>query len=92
MHLPLSGSYKYIVQGCCSLMYYPEFRMLQSETAKMIGDWIYKDILCRWGSLHKIVTDNGTVFLGALTYLSKRYHVNHIRISGYNSKANSLVE
>ena len=44
------------------------------------------------GSLHEIVTDNGTAFLGTLAYLSKRYHVNHIRISGYNSKANGLVE
>ena len=58
----------------------------------MIGDWIWEDILCRWGSLHEIVTDNGTAFLGALAYLSKHYHVNHIRISGYNSKANGLVE
>ena len=92
MHLPLSGLYKYIVQGRCSLMYYPEFRMLQLETAKTIGDWIYEDILCRWGSLHEIVTDNGTTFLGALAYLCKRYHVNHIRISRYNSKANGLVK
>src|SRR6202142_3776341 len=92
MHLPPSGSYKYIVQGRCSLTYYPEFRMLRSETAKTIGDWIYEDILCRWGSLREIVSDNGSAFLGALDYLSKRYHVNHIRISGYNSRANGLVE
>ena len=92
MHLPPLGSYKYIVQGRCSLTYYPEFRMLRSETAKTIGDWIYEDILCRWGSLHEIVTDNGTTFLGALAYLSKCYHINHICISGYNSKANGLVE
>jgi len=71
MHLPPSGSYKYIVQGRCSLTYYPEFRMLWSETAKTIGDWIYEDILCRWGSLCEIVSDNGTAFLGALAYLSK---------------------
>ena len=92
MHLPPSGSYKYVVQGRCSLTYYPEFRMLRSETAKTIGDWIYEDILCRWGSLREIVSDNGSAFLGALDYLSKRYHVNHIRISGYNSRANGLVE
>ena len=89
MHLPPLGLYKYIVQGRCSLTYYPEFRMLQSETAKTIGDWIYEDILCRWGSLHEIVTDNGTTFLSTLAYLSKRYHIS---ISGYNLKANGLVE
>ena len=50
-------------------MYYLEFRMLQSETAKTLGDWIFEDILCRWESLREIVTDNGTLFLKALAYL-----------------------
>jgi hypothetical protein len=66
--------------------------MLRKEKSTSIGDWIYEDILCRWGTLHKIVTDNGTPFLKALQYLSKCYHVNHIRISGYNSHANGLAE
>jgi hypothetical protein len=66
--------------------------MLQSETAQSLGDWIFEDILCRWGSLQEIVTDNGPAFLKALTYLSKRYKIDHIRISGYNSHANGLVE
>src|SRR5271154_1471298 len=66
--------------------------MLQSETAKTLGDWIFEDILCRWGSLREIVTDNGAPFLKVLAYLSKRYHINHIRISRYNSCANGMVE
>ena len=92
MHMPASGGYKYIVQGRCSLTQYPEFRMLRSETAKTLGDWIFQDILCRWGSLVEIVTDNGSAFVKALAYISKHYHINHIRISGYNSRANGLVE
>jgi hypothetical protein len=76
--MPLSGAYQYIVQAHCSLSYYPEFCMLRAETARMLGDWIYKDILCWWGSLHEIVTDNGPAFLKAMEYLSKRYHFNHI--------------
>jgi hypothetical protein len=90
--MPPSGAYKYIVQAHCSLSYYPEFHMLRAETARTLGDWIYEDILCRWGSLHEIVTDNGPAFLKAMEYLSKRYHLNHICISGYNSRANSTVE
>ena len=42
--------------------------------------------------LLKIITDNGPAFLKALAYLEKYYHVKHIRISGYNSRANGLVE
>jgi hypothetical protein len=66
--------------------------MLRRETGQTIGDWIYEDILCRWGSLREIVTDNGGPFLKALDYLGKRYHIHHIRISGYNSRANGIVE
>src|ERR1700677_1107723 len=92
MHMPLFALFKYIAQARCSLSYYPEFRMLRLETAKTLGDWIFKDILCRWGSLREIVTDNGAPFLKALAYLSKRYHINHIRISSYNSCTNGMVE
>ena len=92
MHLPKSGGFKYLVQGRCSLTHYPEFRALRTETAKTIGDWIFEDILCRWGTLCEIVTDNGPAFVKALGYLGKRYHIRHIRISGYNSRANGIVE
>jgi hypothetical protein len=90
--MPPSGAYKYIVQAHCSLSYYPEFCMLRAETARTLGDWIYEDILCRWRSLREIVTDNGPAFLKAMEYLSRRYHLNHIWISGYNSRANGMVE
>jgi hypothetical protein len=85
IHMPPSGVYKYIVQACCSLSYYPKFHMLRAETARMLEDWIYEDILCQWGSLCEIVTDNGPAFLKAMEYLSKHYHLNHIWISSYNS-------
>jgi hypothetical protein len=92
MHMPPSNGFKYIIQGRCSLIHYPEFRMLRTESSKTVGDWIFEDILCRWGGLREIVTDNGSPILKALAYLSKRYKINHIRISGYNSRANGIVE
>ena len=90
--MPVSGQYRYIVQGRCSLSHYPEFRCLRKETARTLGEWIFEDILCRWGSLVEIVTDNGSAFVAAINYLSKKYHINHIRISGYNSRANGIAE
>jgi hypothetical protein len=66
--------------------------MLRKENAKVIGDWIFEDILCCWGTLVEIVTDNGPQFIKALAYLEKRYHIKHIRISACNSQANSIVE
>ncbi len=62
------------------------------ETAKTLDDWIFEDVLCRWGALSEIVTDNGAPFVKAAAYLEKKYHVKHIRISGYNLRANGIVE
>ena len=85
MFMPTSGGYKYITQGCCSLVSWPEWTMLQKETEKTLGNWILRDFIYRWGLLCKIITDNGPAFLKALAYLEKHYHIKHIRISGYNS-------
>ena len=59
---------------------------------RTLGKWIFEDILCRWGALSEIVTDNGKAFIKAADYLAKKYHIRHIQISGYNSRANGLVE
>jgi hypothetical protein len=92
MHMPKSNGFKYIVQGRCSLTHYVEFRKLRTETAVTLGEWIFEDVLCRWGTVSEIVTDNGPPFVKALQYLEKKYHIRHIQISGYNSRANGLVE
>jgi len=66
--------------------------MLREEKATALANWIFQDIICRWGALREIVTDNAAVFIKALDYLAKKYKIHYIRISGYNSRANGLVE
>ena len=92
MHLTPSSGYKYIVQGRCSLSHWPEWEMLRKESAKTLAHFILHNIIYRWGTLLEIVSDNGAPFVKALGYLSKHYHIKHIRISGYNSRANGIVE
>jgi len=92
MHMPPSGGFKYIVQGRCSVSHYPEACMLRQESAHTLGDWLYEDVLCQWGTLVEIVSDNGSAFVKALAYLERKFHVKHIHISGYNSRANGIVE
>ena len=92
MHMPASGGFKYFVQGRCSLCHFPEFCMLHEENAVALVNWIYQDIICRWGALGEIVTNNMKVFIAALLYLLKCYHINYIRISGYNLRANGIIE
>src|ERR1700678_4428675 len=61
-------------------------------TKGTLGNWILRDFIYRWDLILEIVTDNGPAFLKALAYLEKHYHIKHIRISGYNSRANGLIK
>jgi hypothetical protein len=62
------------------------------ESAKAIGLWILHDIIYRWGIILGTIMDNGPIFLAALCWLEKHYHIKHIRISRYNSHVNRLVK
>ena len=92
MVMPRSAGYWYIVQARCALTAYPEWWMLCSENASTLASFIFEDILCHWGTLAEIVTDNGPAFGQALNVLANQYNIQHIRISPYNSQANSVVE
>ena len=88
--MPISGGYKYIVQGHCLLTHWPEWDLLRQETGRTLANWIINNIIYRWGLLLEIVADNGPAFLKVLSHLEKHYHIKHIRISGYNSRANGF--
>ena len=60
------------------LTHFVEFRALRAETAVTLSEWLFQDILCRWGTISEIVTDNGPAFVKALDYLKKKYHIVHI--------------
>lgn len=92
MHMPKAGGFSYIIQARCSLISYPEFRLLRQETAVAVGKFIFNDLLCHWGAIYELVTDNGTPIIAGLDWLAKTYHINHIRISPYNKQANGVVE
>lgn len=66
--------------------------MLHAENARSLATFIFEDILCRWGGVEEIVTDNGPAFVQAMDFLSAHYKINNIRISPYNSQANGPVE
>jgi hypothetical protein len=92
MLMPKAGGFRYLVQARCALTSYPEWRMLRTETGTTLASFIFEEILCRWGPLTEIVTDNGPAFISALEQLADRYNIRHIRISPYNSQANGIIE
>jgi len=59
MHMtPASNGCKYVVHGRDNLSSWAESQGLRDEKARSIALWLYEEILCRWGSISEIVTDN----------------------------------
>ena len=46
--------------------------MLCNKTSAALTNWIFKDVLCHWGTLVEIVSDNGPAFVKALTHLTRK--------------------
>ena len=65
---------------------------MHSENAIALASCIFEDILCHWGLLAELVTDNGPAFIQALDILADWYQIWHICIFPYNSQANGVVE
>ena len=93
MHMtPPSNGCKYIVHGRCALSSWMEGRPLRKDNHKLIGEWLFEDIICRWGCINKIVTDNGGQFTKVTRWLEEKYGIRGITISAYNSRANGRIE
>jgi len=90
--MPHAAGYRYIVQGPLLVTAWPEWRALRVETGRTLAAFIFEELLCRWGAMEEIVTDNGAAFMAALEVLADRYGIRHIQISAYNSRANGVVE
>ena len=93
MHMtPKSNGCGYIVHGRCGMTSWMEGRPVKDENGKTIANWLFEDIICRWGCLKEIITDNGGPYRSAVGWLEQKYGIKGIKISSYNSKANGKIE
>jgi hypothetical protein len=93
MHMtPKSNGCGHIVHGRCGMTSWMEGRPVRDENGKTIANWLFEDIICRWGCLKEIVTDNGGPYRSAVGWLEQKYGIKGIKISSYNSKANGKIE
>lgn len=92
MFMPTAHGYSCIVACRDDLSGVTEARALRSPTSKDVARFFWEQIICRYGAIHVVVTDNGSETKGAFELLVQKYGVHHIRISPYNSKANGVVE
>ena len=92
MLMPKSKGYRYIVAARDDLSRASEGRALKEATANAMAQFLWEQIICRYGAVQQIITDNGSETKGAFQILAKRYGIPQIRISAYNSRANGVVE
>ena len=90
--MPPARGFHYIIQAQSSLLAWPKWHALRAKTGHTLAAFIFKDILCRWGAVEEIITDNSKAFVAVLDDLADRYSIRHIRISAYNSCANGIVK
>lgn len=93
-YVPGNGKkgYSWVVVARCGLSKWIEGEMMVTETADVLGEWIFRDILCRWGCIAIIRTDNGGPIRKALKYIASKYGITGTRILPYNKGANGVVE
>ena len=69
MFMPHASGSRYIVQARCSLTAWPEWRALHTETRHTLSAFLFEEVLCCWGAVQEIVTNNGTAFVAALNWI-----------------------
>jgi hypothetical protein len=94
MLMPKAQGYRYILAARCDLSGYIEGKMTAKSNSKSWKQFLWEQLLCRWGAIELIVSDNGSEVKSALAALAARYPyaVQHVTISPYNSRANGVVE
>jgi Integrase zinc binding domain/Integrase core domain/RNase H-like domain found in reverse transcriptase len=91
MGIPSSG-YEYIVDIRDDLTGWLEARMLAKKSSDDIAQFLWQDVICRFGCVPQITTDNGTEFHKAVSILARRYGITILRTSPYNPAANGMIE
>ena len=87
------GEYKYLITGMDYFSKNLEMHALKTKSAREVAQFIYEDIICRWGSPDVIITDQGREFCNAINdELMERAHCKHRITSSYHPQSNGLVE
>jgi hypothetical protein len=92
VHMPSSGGFKYIVDLRDDLSGWLEAKMLRSATSKNVAKFLFEDVMCRFGCVLQITTDNGGEFDGVVQALADEYNVPIARATPYHPEANGMIE
>ena len=90
--MPNGKGYRFLVAARDDLSHAAEGRALKKNNSKNLSRFLWEQIICRYGHIAEIVTDNGAEFKKAVAILLRRYGIPQIRITPYNKHSSGLVE
>jgi hypothetical protein len=84
--------YEYIVDMRDDLTGWIEARMLKTKEAQHVADFVFQDVICRFGCIPQITADNGKEFEGAFSILTRKYGIPIVKSSPYHPEGNGMIE
>ena len=90
--MPISGGFKYIVDLRDDLSGWLEARMLRNANSKNVAKFLFEDVMCRFGCILQLTTDNGAEFEGLVQTMADIYNVPIARAAPYHPEANGMIE
>src|SRR6266540_7031065 len=84
---------RYIIVAVEYLSKWQEAKAVTEANALSISNFLYQNIICRFGCFTHLHTDRGTEFVNEIVKrLIEKFQVKHHRSTPYQSQANGLVE
>jgi hypothetical protein len=83
----------YVIFGVDFLSRWVEARAVKAADAKAAADFLYEDIICKFGLPESIQSDNGSHFINAvISHLNEILKIKHKRSTPYYPQSNGRVE
>ena len=93
MHMPEVDGYKYLITAIDYLSKYVEMRPLKQKTSLEVSNFLFEEIICRYGCSDIHITDQGREFCNEVNEtLMRSTGTLHRITSSYHPQANGLVE
>jgi hypothetical protein len=86
------GGKRFLLQAVEPAMGWPEARASRKNDSYTWANFIYEELICRFGCIPYCVVDGGPEFRGAAKILFDRYGITVIISSPYHPQGNSTVE
>jgi hypothetical protein len=88
-----SNGGRYIIVAIDYFTKWPEARVLDNIRSETVAQFIFEDVICRFGVPKVIQTDNGKSFNNRLIHaMTERFGTRYSQVIAYHPQSNGLVE